>query len=417
MFVRKLTGIVSIIFAVILCASPAAGAFNSEGALCCIQPGDINHDQRINVSDLTYLVDFMFQGGPEIPCVDEADLNLDDAINVSDLTGLVDYLFRGGPPPPACPDVISIIDLAPGDDIVSGVADVSSPDQYRVVLWARTNIWYIQPTTADPYTVIRSDGTWSNYTNPWERIVALLVDSTYVPTPTREYHPASDPGVVGWDEYPEKAPDRVIDWSGYSWRVKTGDLVGPGPNWFSDDTANVRVDPGDRLHLKLDYRDTRWYCAEIVLSQSLGYGRYTFRLDTRVDSLDYNTIFAGFIYETVDREFDLEFSQRLADPFNAQYVVQPWYTSGNIVFYDMPSDSQTSHTFEWRPDRIVFESWRGHGDTATAATFINEWTYTGADIPPPGNERMRFNLYLYGGDAPVQGLGDEVVISSFDFAE
>lgn len=404
------------IFAATLGAS-AAAAFNPEGAVCCNQPGDINHDQRINVSDLTYLVDFMFRGGPEMPCIEEADLNLDDAINVSDLTGLVDYLFRGGPPPPACPDVISIIDLAPGDDIVSGIVDVPNPGQYRVVLWARTNMWYIQPTTADPYTVIQGDGTWSNYTNPWDRIVALLVDSTYVPNSTREYHPASDPGVIGWDEYPEKAPDRVIDWSGYSWRVKKGDLVGPGPNWFSDDTANVRVDPGNRLHLKLDYRDTRWYCAEIVLTQSLGYGRYRFRLDTRVDSLDYNTIFAGFIYETVDREFDMEFSQRLADPFNAQYVVQPWYTPGNIVFYDMPPESQTTHTIEWRPDRIVFQSWRGHADSATATTLIHEWTYTGADIPPPGAERMRFNLYLYGGDPPVQGPGDEVVVTSFDFAE
>jgi len=56
-----------------------------------------------NVSDLTYLVAFLFQGGPPPP--DEAAANVDGSssggglVNVSDLTYLVAYLFQGGPPP------------------------------------------------------------------------------------------------------------------------------------------------------------------------------------------------------------------------------------------------------------------------------------------------------------------------------
>ena len=407
-----------LVFVVVVLGTPAApNASGFDGAVCCDLISDINDDNSINVSDLTYLIDFMFRGGPDVPCEEEADLNLDEATNIADLTYLVDYLFRGGPPPADCPSVISILGLSPGNTVVSGIVDVSDPDRYRVVLWARTNIWYVQPTTAEPFTIIQSDRTWSNFTNPWDRIVALLVDSTYVPNATRECHPASDPGVVGWDEYPEKAPDRLIEWSGYSWRVKRGELVGPGPNYFSDDTANVWIDSTGRLHLVVDYRDARWYCAEVILNQSLGYGRYTFRLDSRVDSLDYNTILGSFIYETIDREFDIEFSRRLADPSNAQYVVQPWYAPGNIDFYDMPTDTQTTHMFEWRPDRIVFRSWRGHADTATAATLIHEWTYTGTDIPPPGYENMRFNLHLFGGDPPIEGIGDEIIVTSFDFVQ
>jgi hypothetical protein len=246
-------------------------------------------------------------------------------------------------------------------------------------------------------------------------MLALLVDSSYIPGSIKDYHPSLDQGVVGWDEYPDKSI-RYIDWSNYRWQVKTGQLVGPGPNYFSDDTANVSIDSEGRLNLKIDFRDDKWYCAEIVLDHSLGYGLYTFKLDSRVDNLDFNTILGCFIYETTNREFDFEFSKRLANPFNAQYVVQPWYTPGNIEFYNMPTSTQTSHSFEWRSDSIVFKSWNGHADISTPATLIHSWTYTGADIPPTGDERMRFNLYLFGGDPPVQGAGDEVIVTSFEYA-
>ncbi len=62
---------------------------------------------EIDVSDLTYLVAYLFQGGPVPPCIDEG--NVDGAtggggpIDVADLTYLVAYLFQGGSPPPSCP--------------------------------------------------------------------------------------------------------------------------------------------------------------------------------------------------------------------------------------------------------------------------------------------------------------------------
>jgi len=46
---------------------------------------------------------------------------------------------------------------------------------------------------------------------------------------------------------------------------------------------------------------------------------------------------------------------------------------------------------------------------------INQWDYQGLDVPPPGAERMRFNLWLFGGGAPDGGQGDEVVVESFSF--
>jgi hypothetical protein len=61
--------------------------------------GDINGDwEGPNVADLTYLVDFLFRGGPPPPMMQNADVNgSGGGPNVADLTYLVDYMFRNGP--------------------------------------------------------------------------------------------------------------------------------------------------------------------------------------------------------------------------------------------------------------------------------------------------------------------------------
>lgn len=315
------------------------------------------------------------------------------------------------------PPEINIVDLEAGDDTIRGTANNICASTTHVVLWAKTDIWYVQPLEADPLTIISSDGSWENGTHSWDRMVALLVDTAvYEPGSTRLYHPSSDPGVLAWDEYPDPAPDRTIEFSGYTWVVKAfeDDPFDPGPNYWSDSESDVWVDSAG-LHLTTVYRDGKWYSTEVFADEPLGYGEYTFQVTTRVDSLDDRVVFAGFVYDTVNQEFDIEFSRTLASPNNAQYVVQPFDSAGNRVTFLMPAADLSTHRFEWRADRIEFTSWRGLDTDPHPDSIIQTWTYTGSDIPSPGTERMRFNLWLVGGSPPMSGQPDQIAIKAFSY--
>ncbi len=92
------------------------GIYKGDGTYCVDDPcsccigirGNVDNDPGdiIDISDLVYLVDFMFTGGPEPLCVEEADIDGSGGstpIDITDLVHLVDYMFNGGPPPANCP--------------------------------------------------------------------------------------------------------------------------------------------------------------------------------------------------------------------------------------------------------------------------------------------------------------------------
>jgi len=59
--------------------------------------GDCNGDGRLTVADATYLVAFIYRGGPTP--LGQGDVNLDGRMTVADATYIVAHLYRGGPPP------------------------------------------------------------------------------------------------------------------------------------------------------------------------------------------------------------------------------------------------------------------------------------------------------------------------------
>ncbi len=301
-------------------------------------------------------------------------------------------------------------DLELGDSTVSGVAKNYGPGQARVVLYAMTDRWYVQPTVQAPFTSLDNAGSWTTTTHPWDRLAALLVDETFVPAAILDTHPSDEPGVRAWTEFP---PRRTVLFSGHNWVVKTGSLVGPGPNYFSDDPGSVWVDEFG-LHLSTRAEQGKWYASEVLLPASLGYGEYRFTVIGRLDTLDPQAVFAGFVYESATREIDIEFSLGLANPDNAQFVVQPYFIPGNLRTFTIGADQVTTHRFVWAANQITFESWRGEAPAPDPFTSIDSWTYVGPDVPPAGGERMRFNLWLIGGNDPAKA--DEVVVRDFNYA-
>lgn len=316
--------------------------------------------------------------------------------------------------------VITIDSCAIGASTISGTARNIDARRHRVVLWALTNMWYIQPFTASPYTNVCGNGRWSSYTHPWARMVALLVDSSYVPKDTHLGYPAFDPGVLAWAEFPSGGQNQnSIAFAGYTWAIKrSADPFDPGPNYWSNDPENVHVDNQGRLHLAITKRDGKWYCPEVSLTGSLGYGVYRFEVESaevgRLLVRDQYVIFGGFLYESPTREIDYENAGTalIAPPAFSQFVVQPYTEPGHLfpihfTYVDIMA-GRYQVVINWRRDVIegTCQIINGPGKT---------WLYNQSDIPPAGGERFHFNLWLFNGHAPYSANGDEVIIRSFTF--
>jgi Ig-like domain CHU_C associated/Dockerin type I domain len=67
-------------------------------ARTCAGSGDANGDGTVSVSDVFYLVNFLFAGGPA-PAGGTGDANGDGAVTVGDVFYMINYLFAGGPAP------------------------------------------------------------------------------------------------------------------------------------------------------------------------------------------------------------------------------------------------------------------------------------------------------------------------------
>ncbi|MCK4301749.1 MAG: hypothetical protein KAW91_03195 [candidate division Zixibacteria bacterium] len=76
------------------------------GSCCLGDRGNIDNspDDFVDISDLVYLVEYMFEDGPTPACMDEANLDADPGggVDISDLVYLVDFMFLSGPPPKPC---------------------------------------------------------------------------------------------------------------------------------------------------------------------------------------------------------------------------------------------------------------------------------------------------------------------------
>ena len=314
-------------------------------------------------------------------------------------------------------------------DPLRGYVSCAALAKHKVAVFIYVSGWWTKPYWDSPLISIDRDGSWSTdittggIDEQATRIAAFLVPNGYEPPsmsgegtlPDALYKKALDYVIVS--RHPRF---RTIRFSGYTWKVKTSEMpTGPGPNYFSNKPANVWVDAHGRLHLKIVKRNGRWYCSEVINSASLGYGTYTFTLANRVDRLDKNVVLGLFTWDGAApehnyREIDIEMS-RWGDVSaeNAQYVVQPWDVSGNRHrFYMKQTSPYSTHSFQWTSGSILFSSRQGHAPSLGGP--IQNWTYTGDDVPPAGGENARINLWL-NQKAPANGQSVEVIVESFRF--
>lgn len=83
--------------------------------------------------------------------------------------------------------------------IVGSVSGVASQN-YRVVIYSLTNVWYLQPSTDEPLTEIAPDGKWSAEIHTGTKYAALLVQLGYNPPATTANQPSRLVGVVAATE-------------------------------------------------------------------------------------------------------------------------------------------------------------------------------------------------------------------------
>ena len=77
------------------------------------------------------------------------------------------------------------------DNIAGVVRGVRDPQDFRVVLYARTDLWYIQPLLGSTVQ-INTDGTWNSWTHGGAEYAALLVRQGYRPSSSLSSLPSID---------------------------------------------------------------------------------------------------------------------------------------------------------------------------------------------------------------------------------
>jgi len=152
---------------------------------------------------------------------------------------------------------------------------------------------------------------------------------------------------------------RNIEFAGRTWFVQDG-YYGPGPNYFSDNISNVWLDVNGYLHLRLRASGGTWYCPSIRTVEPTGYGMHRFYVTGTLTNLDPNVIFSPFVYYDTSHEIDIEFARwgnTNTGIHNAQFVVQPHDTSGNIhTFESSQVTENTTHYFDWSATSVHFKS-------------------------------------------------------------
>jgi len=300
------------------------------------------------------------------------------------------------------------------NDIIEGIVKGGRPGQ-RIVLYARSGKWWVQPLPNNPFTRVQASGKWTNATHLGAEYAAPLVEPGFRPPFTYDTLPPPGGDIAAFVVAPGQAkpPSVTIPFSGYEWRVRDAPSSRGGRNLYTP--SNVWTDAGGAMHLGIKKTDNDWVCSEVSLTRSLGYGTYRFVVRD-ISKLEPSQVFSLFTWdysggEQGNREMDIEIT-RWGDPSNnnAQYVVQPYNVAANVVRFTAPEGTLTL-AFRWEPGRISFRTVRG---LAESSRVVAEHVFT-SGVPVPGIESIRMNHYVFRTGLPVERSESEVVVERFEY--
>ena len=289
----------------------------------------------------------------------------------------------------------------------------------KLVLFSKAGIWWVQPTTAEPFTAIQPDSTWTSSIHFGTEYAALLVEPGFHPPAKMDVLPSEGGDIVAvksvQGEKRDQAGPRTLQFSGYEWQVRTVRSTRGGRN-NDYDSANAWTDANGFLHLRIANNKGQWSCAEVKLLRSLGYGSYRFVVRD-VSHLEPAAVLSLFTWDEAEagqnhREMNIELAKwGDAASKNAQYVVQPYYVPANVVRFNVPAGVLT-HSFRWETGRVAFKTVRG--PRADGPGSVAEHVFT-SGVPAPGGESVHLDLFIFGNAEEPLTKDVEVVIEKFEY--
>lgn len=291
----------------------------------------------------------------------------------------------------------------------------------KIIIYAKSGVWWVQPLANQPLTEIQKDSTWQNSTHLGTEYAALLVEPDYTPPTRIDVLPLPGNGVIsvsnvkGTEEV--STAQKTIKFSGYEWKVRTTPSERGGMlNRFNPE--NAWIDEKGFLHLRISRdSDQKWNCAEISLTRSLGYGTYNVTVQD-VSKLEPSAVFSMFTWDDLEagqnhREMNVEVT-RWGDPANKnlRYVIQPFYVPSNVAQFSIPKGTLT-HSMRWTSGKAEFKTFLGSVADKSSKP-ISEYTFS-SSVPTAGGETTHLIFYVFGYSKQPLETETEIVIEKFEF--
>src|SRR5215470_8708488 len=131
-------------------------------------------------------------------------------------------------------------------DIIEGLVKGNRPGQ-QIILYARSGKWWLQPLVNQPFTRIQPSGKWTNATHLGTEYAALLVEPGFHPSAMIDALPplGADVAAVTIVKGQSSPPSKMLQFSGYEWRVRNAPSNRGGQNFY--DPGNAWVDAGGAM--------------------------------------------------------------------------------------------------------------------------------------------------------------------------